>query len=504
MTAQQGSATPDGPYPPEEGSPLSVLTVPGTVVNRYDVQDVLGDVLRHIEPDVVVGAPPNEVTVGLSRLNSMATGPVVVPSRTDAVIAPEKSEVCLRFLPTASSTSQAQPDTSEPDATDHIYIISDELTLTIDPNNRETRLEGVQSYLDALPDRWHGKEQVSHLSTRLRAGFGTQLESTEVAQSIYGAGPPLDSVAAAIDDQTQSLYELSLYRNGAVQSTEYRPENFGLRGLEGVGQTRATTLREGGYRTHRDIADASVPELASLQGLGETTAKTIKNSATAIADGTVVPREGGTIPNGEPVFIDIETTGLSGDMPWLVGVLDGDSDDGRYLPFRQQSHDEPVTHLEDFMAWLSGPAQGRPVVAYNGYEFDFPAIRTHLEAHSPDWVEAWENRYQFDPLYYSKMQDNATLPGRNNKLETVAKALGWEPTSTGIDGAFAAAEYNAWRRTADTPDGYEPDWERLETYCEDDVRALATIHEALQAADEQTPAGRATSSSSTQGTLTDF
>lgn len=106
-------------------------------------------------------------------------------------------------------------------------------------------------------------------------------------------------------------------------------------------------------------------------------------------------------------------------------------------------------------------------------------------------------------------RENTVLPGRNNKLETVAEALGWEPQTTGIDGAAVGELYSAYQRewfaTADPTSVTEPDWDRLEAYCEDDVRALATIYDALEEAARREPGSTSpTGNSSTQGSLSDF
>jgi len=100
-------------------------------------------------------------------------------------------------------------------------------------------------------------------------------------------------------------------------------------------------------------------------------------------------------------------------------------------------------------------------------------------------------------------------PGRTNKLEAVARPLGWEPTTTGIDGQTIAEVYVAWRtrfeRASDPRSVTEPPWDRLERYCEDDVRALATIYEALRDAARRDPhSSTPVSENSTQGALSDF
>jgi hypothetical protein len=59
------------------------------------------------------------------------------------------------------------------------------------------------------------------------------------------------------------------------------------------------------------------------------------------------------------------------------------------------------------------------------------------------------------------------------------------------------------KRTATT----EPDWERFKAYCEDDVRSLATVYEALEASGRiisSRESSRNATESTTQGSLSDW
>lgn len=509
-----GSGTdPMMPLPPADGTPATILSIPGAVVERYTVRDVVADAIDAIGPDLVVAAPPNQAYVAGPSVTGLADVPVVDPTRLTSRYFVPGAGIAVVATPSPEELPSAPDDiqldgvgSDSGSGAEHVCLLTDQLALTVDPHHRTTRLDGIDAYLDALPDGWHAGAPVTHLSTGLRAEYRTAHECGGSVYPVYGAGPPTSTVGAGIDESKQPFIELSLYANGAVDATTHDPSNFGIRGLEAIGRKRAGLLREHGFDSRAAIADAGPHALADLRGFGERTARTVHASATAITAGEVVPRDGGVLPRGDPVFVDIETDGLNGDTVWLIGVLDGGSEDGRYLPFRQRDRDAPAAHIESFMSWLAGPAQGRPVVAWNGRRFDFPIIARQLEQHAPEWTDEWQRRYQFDPLYYASSKNNAALPARSNRLEPVATALGWEPTTTGIDGAAVAAAYNAWRRTADSQDGYQPDWERLEAYCEDDVRALATVYEALQDASRYAPdtGGEPPQSRTTQGSLSDF
>jgi uncharacterized protein YprB with RNaseH-like and TPR domain len=512
MPVRSGSLS--GTKLPRTGeTPATLLTIPGSIVEQYDVRDVVADAIDAIEPDLIVAAPPNSAHVALPPVTDLTDLPVANPTRSVSYHFSTDAGVGFAVVPSPNHLPPTPADIPHEAANDdarrkidHGYVITNQLELTIDPHQRETRLEGIAAYLESLPEAWCDGSLITHVSTGLRAEYRTTYEDHGNTHSVHGAGPPVNAVGAGIDGTKRPLVELSVYANGAINVEIHDPSNFGRCGLEGIGPTRADRLRENGFDSRDAIAEATPKALTNVRGFGDKTAQTAHRSATAIATGKIVPRDGGTLPGGDPVFIDIETNSLNGEIAWLVGVLDGGSTDGHYLPFRQQEHEVYTEHLNAFMSWLAGPAEGRPVIAWNGYGFDFPIIKRQLEKHLPRWTDVWDDRYQFDPLYHARTQNYATLPARSNRLEPVAMALGWEPTTTGLDGAAAAAEYNAWRQTADRPDGYQPDWDRLEAYCEDDVRALATIYEALQDASRRSAGadddpGR---TRTTQGSLSDF
>jgi uncharacterized protein YprB with RNaseH-like and TPR domain len=503
--------------PPEEAVSATILTVPGTVIQEYTVSDVLADVIDVINPDLIIGTPPGEAAISGPHVAKLVDVPVRIPKRnvTPTVELVPETGVGIIVTDTPTDLPSTPVDlTRDLDGIDHGYLVTDQLELSIDPHNRRTRLEDIESYTTELPIAWRA-DAITHLSTRLRPDYTTVYQhdngeenTTERELSIHGIGIAAGDLGAGVDESTQKLVAAQVYRNGAVSTTSYDPSNFGLRGLEQVGQTRADRLRKRGYDTRDAIAKAGIHEIADIRGLGRSTAETIQASATALANGEVVPIGNGSIPGGDPIFIDIETNGLNGSTAWLIGVLDGDAQTGTYMPFRQRTLEKPAEHLESFITWLAGAAANRPVIAWNGYGFDFPIITRQLEEYHPNRVEEWRTRYQFDPLSWATHQDNATLPGRSNKLEAVATALGWEPQVGELDGQTAAELYNAWAAgSAGAEAQFTPDWKRLEAYCEDDVRALATVYEALRKASRRPPStstNRPTTDTTSQGSLSDF
>ncbi len=493
------SSRPD--LPPPGGAPVRVFGLSGAVVRRHH-PDTLGALVDAADPDVVVAAPPESTVV--SSLGHDVDPPVLTPGRGVAPAVASGPDDGVVVSLTADDDTEALLDATG--GTAPRCVVSDALSLSVDPYERSTAVEGLADYRERLPDPWHAA--AAHVVTTLRAGHETTVTGPTGPLSLVGVGTTTARLGAGVDSRVGDPTVVSVYSNGAVTTEPVDPESVGLRGVRDVGPARAETLREGGYTTVGDLARARAPDIADLGGFGRSTARSIRAAARAVTDRTVVSTGDGALPRGDPVFVDVETDGLEASTAWLVGVLDGGPEDGRYLAFRQRDPDD-TSHLEGFLTWLTGSAAGRPVVAWNGYQFDFPVIADQLRQHCPDQHQAWADTYQFDPLYWARDQGNAALPGRSNRLEAVAGALGWEPATAGLDGQTVAEVYVAWRtaveRAADPAAVDPPAWRRLERYCEDDVRALATIYDELRAAaGRDATAETAQGGNGRQGSLSDF
>lgn len=512
--------------PPAETTPLRLFAVSGEYLQRATVGNGLRDCLETIRPDCIVATPPQQAQVR-PHLAGHADSTVLTPGRGVRSGLSQTPDSGVSVVTPAASlgfpdgvTPPGDVGTREtshsagwslPDHTTTLAVVSDALSLEVNPYERITTIDGMDRYLEALPDPWRSQNTI-HLSTALRSGFETTHETSDCRLHIVGIGSADTHLGAAVDDTQTTATLADIYPNGAVKTEPISLDDYGLRGLTEIGPTRAQALRDAGLRSRADISAATRGELTSINGIGSSTAGTISAAATAIAERRIVSTGDDTLPTGDPIFIDIETDGLNASVAWLIGVLDGSPEDGQYRPFRQRHPSEPAAHLEAFMSWLTATKPDRPIVAWNGYGFDFDIITEQLRHHCPEYVSAWEDRYQFDPLYWAREKGNAVLPGRTNKLEDVAEPLEWSPETTGVDGAAVATIYLRWRNAIDAGDSLsavtQPDWDRLEAYCEDDVRALATIYDALTETADRPPESLSTHGSETtetsQGALSDF
>jgi len=485
---------------PDPCSARLSATAPG-FVQRATASE-LEDWLAYADPDAILladgtgeGAPRRAMDT--LRRHAGAETVLFDGSGAGGVAGPRRiGGVQFVFAPAAGALAEVrrhEGDALDPD--EPTFVVSDLLGLDVDTTALSASLLGREAYVGALDPAALDGEYV-HLSTRLPAQYRREWDGL----TVVGAG-------AAAGTAGNALVALDCRTDGRALTTERQPSRLGLRALDGVGATRAGRLREAGFRNREAVAGATLDRLADVPGLGQTSARRIRDSARAMVEGTVVRLADGSLPGGDPVFVDIETDGLSPTVTWLIGVLDGSGTepaaDVAYRSFLATDPDEPGRAVAAFMSWYTAEASGRPLVAYNGRQFDFDVLSDHVVEYCPRYAEEWSRAPRFDPYGWAVEEGNAVLPGRTNKLGDVAAALGHEPSGTDLTGAAVARTYRRWMdgRSA------EPDWERFDRYCEDDVQALATVYRALEASSRLAAgddARRDVSESTTQGTLSEW
>ena len=467
-----------------------LLTDPGALVRLRAVAPGLVDAYRPVlvPGDDSRGSDPKRYRLGSDDDLHASTGESE-PGGVDIVV--PASDDGLAAIASLESDGTLDPTTET-------YVLTDRLDVSVRLTSLDATLSGAEAYRAALsPETLDGT--YTHLSTGAPVDYYREWDGLTVA----GVGPDAADAGGG-DRRGPEIPTLHLHADGTVCTTSIRPSRLGLRALSGVGETTAARLREAGYAGRAAVADATAADLLDVQGVGRDTAEEISDHARTLVEGEIVRYGDEYFPNGDPVFVDIETDGLTPTVIWLIGVLDRSGEE-TYLSFLNRDPDDPCRAVEAFLSWYAANATGRPVVAYNGLNFDFPTLADHAERHCPQYAEDWESAHTFDPYDWAIRQGNAVLPGRTNKLGDVAAALGWDAAGTGLTGAAVGRAYRRWmrERTAES----EPDWERHERYCEDDVRALAFVYDALADAGgtaTRREAGPSTGENTSQGTLTDF
>ncbi|WP_299236135.1 ribonuclease H-like domain-containing protein [Natronomonas sp.] len=303
--------------------------------------------------------------------------------------------------------------------------------------------------------------------------------SVEVAVVGLGGGGP--------DGGEDRLAGVACTARGAAAAETVPPDSFGLRALEGVGPAIADRLGSLGCRTRGDVRNTAVSELAALEGLGREGAERLHAHAEVIASGEplVLTNETPvrTRSGRPPLCLDVETDGLSPTIIWQFGVYDPAAD--AYRAFTERSTPtDPAGVLGEFIEWLLGTHADRTLLTWNGSGFDYPQIERFLRRHYPEYVDAWRDLWTYDLYQWAVRDGNALLPGRTNRLDDVARALGYERAASGLSGAQTAAAYRRFMRRPTDP-AAEPDWERHEAYCRDDCEALYRVYDAIETADRR-------------------
>ncbi|MFC6734030.1 MULTISPECIES: ribonuclease H-like domain-containing protein [unclassified Haladaptatus] len=462
--------------------------------------DALGDLVAHFDPDLVYVVRERADMRTVSRLKRASDCSVIHADGLRGIRTETVSGVSLAFVNSTALIADAATRGSIPRDTD--YVICDGLEPRIDAVTLAASLDGLA---DVTRFQASTDGQTTFLTGAFEASYDHVWEATVEGEAVR---LPVRGLAPLRRSGHPELACLTFDGVGNIAVTSAPADRFGLQALSNVGSTTALRLKKAGYETREAVAEASEADLRAIHGIGESTARTIRQSARALAEGCVVRQTDEPIPAAtySPLFVDIETDGLSPTIIWLVGVYDPARDE--YVDFvdTAPSHDDPGKATREFVEWLAAEYDRPSLVTWNGHNFDFKHLNSFIAHHAPEFAEFWrESVFEYDLYDWAIRQGNAVLPGRTNRLEAVAAALGLErgAQAASLDGKSLA---RAVGRALQSPDlASELDWEAARAYCEADVRELAAVYEAIAAA---TPgrerADAPTDDSTTQTGLTDF
>ncbi|WP_394742533.1 ribonuclease H-like domain-containing protein [Natronococcus roseus] len=470
---------------------------PSAVLGRP--AEILADVDATLEPDAIWLLGPEREARAFAQTRQAFDAPAFHPpletngevvSRqpigTELEVAVVRSLRALRASPADVSSVLSDPRSrSSP-----IAVVCDDVTTTTRPTALETALEGAAELAAALPtgrvttvlsgsipagydELWHLEAETG---TVRAVEHEPQLECEPagddcVSVRVRGIGPVEGYGGSA------SLAVLEVDETGVAAVDTSETSNFGLEAVSGIGPKTAERLANDEVTTRAELLETPIDELADYPGVGRDGARRMHRHATVLETGEPrrltdesLPAEGGR----PPLCLDIETDGLSPTILWQIGVYDP-ADDSYRAFVECDEPDDPAPVLEALCDWLFASHSDRALLTWNGWRFDYRHLGAFVARHVPYYVEEWESVPKFDLYDWAVREGHALLPGRTNKLEDVAGALGYEGTGTGLDGARTAAAYQRFLRT-----GEELDWGRHEAYCEDDCRALWHVYERLR------------------------
>lgn len=475
---------------------LSLLALPASTLARVP-RPAVQDAIQYFSPSFIAVPGSQNPTALAAIQTATSTTPFTYPAlgrngdhiqhfhytptaglneATDATLEPETIDVLAVQNQAALPQLKAELEstTRQTGSEAATFLLIPTLTVTYDPTTLSTTLPRktvLAEISTTLP------EPVTILAGGQPADYYHEWEipreDSTVAVPIAGLG--------ATDDAEQKLAQYSCTAHGNVAAEAVGTDAFGLTALSGVGESTAKRLRTTGCRTIEDVRELAVSELTELSGIGQQTAQRIHAHADVIDSGDPLVISNRTPvktkDNRPPLCIDIETDGLSPTILWQFGVYDPAADSYQAFVETNDPHD-PETVLDAFMTWLLGNHSQRTLLTWNGYRFDYPLIKQFLRQYCPEYTDAWQDMWTYDLYKWAVRDGNALLPGRTNKLEHVARALGYEAKETGLSGAQTAAAYQAYMRNPDDP-ASEPDWDLHEAYCRDDCEALWYVYQAI-------------------------
>ncbi|WP_049923880.1 ribonuclease H-like domain-containing protein [Halopiger djelfimassiliensis] len=501
---------------------LELLTLPASTLDRVS-QPAVRDAVQYFTPDLVTVPGTRNPTAYATARDAAPNLPVIHPQLGNG------AEHIHHYRYSPNTGVHEAPDTAPPPETIDLIAVQSRDLLTrlqtqLTSGGRQTGTEAATFLLiPQLTVEW----DTTTLSTTLPnakelAAISATL--TEPVTVLAGGQPaeyyhewslphnhspvhvPITGLGAS-ELQGSMFAQHTCTPHGTVAAEAVDADKFGLRALNGIGQSTAKRLRKQGCQTIRDIQNLAVSTLTDLPGIGQTTAEKIHAHADVIDSGEPIVLTNKTPvktrDDRPPLCLDIETDGLSPTIIWQFGVYDPATDD--YQAFIEKQHPkDPKPVLEAFITWFLANHEDRTVLTWNGHKFDYRHISQFLEHHLPEYVDAWDDVWTYDLYKWAVGDKNALLPGRTNKLDHVARALGYDFAGTGLTGAQTAAAYQEFMRNPDSP-AAEPDWDRHKAYCEDDCRALWHVYQAITNATRRDMTDSGTGGATgQQAGLTDF
>ena len=482
-----------------DGSSFRLLSIPAAAADRLP-NGTVADAISYFSPDAVVlpggrnargyatvrsaaeGIPTIHPQLGRNgeRVARYTVGPEEIRQRSESAGPPiEASGPDLLAVQSGAVLVDLAGEALD-DGPAATYLFVPDLSVESDPTALTADLPHADE-IAAIARAFSGDLVV--LAGGQPAGYRHVWDLRDGAESVES---PVVGLGAT-GEGTPAFGEVVCTADGTTATEAIPADKFGLQALDGVGRATADRLVGFGCPTRDGVRDTAASDLAELSGVGRTRAERLHAHADVIETGEplVLTNETPirTRDGRPPLCLDIETDGLSPTIIWQIGVYDPATDTHRAFVERSDPTD-PAAVLGSFLEWLLGTHAERTLLTWNGDRFDYPQIARFLRRYHPHYLEAWEDMWTDDLYGWAVREGNALLPGRTNRLDDVAAALGYERAGTGLSGARTAAAYRRFMQAPDDPEA-EPDWERHERYCRDDCEALWHVYESIDSAERR-------------------
>jgi uncharacterized protein YprB with RNaseH-like and TPR domain len=146
----------------------------------------------------------------------------------------------------------------------------------------------------------------------------------------------------------------------------------------------------------------------------------------------------------EALFLDTETTGLSGAMVFLLGVMRIGEGDVRLRQVLARDYREEPALLASWAEMLEG---AKLIVSFNGKSFDLPVLRDRMAVHG---IAPPHEPPHLDLLHHARRRWRGILP--DCRLQTLEWRLCGRRRAGDIPGEEIPAAYHRFVRTGEAAD----------------------------------------------------
>jgi len=273
------------------------------------------------------------------------------------------------------------------------YVICDEIQTSADSVTLDVSLDGLD-HLARFQNRTD--REVTFLTGPMEASYDFVWKADVDDESVR---LPIRGLAPTRRQGGHELACISLDSGGRIAVSTTPADKFGLQSLSGVGKGTAPKLARNGYETRDDVAAATEQELREVQGIGESKAQSIRQSAHALSGDassvsrTKLSRQQSIVrcsSISRPTALIRVSSGSSASMTLKQTSTSTSSIQNR----REKTQAKPPESL------LRGSQQKydrTSLIAWNGHNFDFKHLSRFIRGHAPEYADYWSNSvFEYD------------------------------------------------------------------------------------------------------------
>ncbi len=342
---------------------------------------------------------------------------------------------------------------------DNVYLVTTDLDVEIDTTSLSASLVNQDAYKTHSGDT---KARYVYITGSLQSSYRQEWGK----MAVQGARPREIQGGLAIP-------QLTCFSDGRVGVKTLESHKLGLRALEGVGRRTVEKLEANGYHTREEVSNATRGDLKEIYGIGEKTANKLWYHSRAMVKGKVMRRTNYPVPGKNPVFISIETDGVTPSVIWHICVYNSKSKE--YKIFYARTPEQKQEVIQSFMSWYAANGTDQTILSWKGWEGDYHHLTKFIAEYTPEYGSIWDKANKRDLYFWTTEQNNAVLPGRTDDIVEHATELGYDIPNTGLTSNYVRKVYRQWMSNEVS----EPNWELIHRYHKAKIDALVGVHKEI-------------------------